>query len=410
MKIAFVPQPQDMIFPPMQSSIGIWTYEMARRLARSCEVIVYSGRLQNKVEFDQGVQYRRASPTYDQWLRRLLNLFSFFYQAKRPIFASVLYYLGYALQVAKDLRAQRCDIVHVHNFSQFVPIIRAFNPGIKIVLHMHCEWLTQLDPALIEPRLKQADLLVGCSEHVTKKIRRLFPQVAARCHTVHNGVDVDHFCGANGHATTKQNGAKRLLFVGRVSPEKGVHVLAEAFQEVAKRHPEARLEIVGPEARPPAEFIVALSDDARVSSLAPFYEKNYLAHLQERLPANLSNRVSFSGPVPYSELIDRYRNSKVFIFPSVWDEPFGMPIVEAMACQAPVVATRGGGITEIVEDGKTGLLVERGDPMALAEAIEFLLANEDLRQAMANAARRRAVEVFSWERVLENLFRLYKNI
>jgi glycosyltransferase involved in cell wall biosynthesis len=330
-KIAFIPQPLDMIFPPTQSAIGIWIYEVASRLARSCEVIVYSGRLEKKVEFHKGVHYRRMSPVPDRYLGRLLNRFSGFYNVKRPLFASSWYYLGYVLQVANDLRKRQCDIVHIHNLSQFVPIIRAFNPNIKIVLHMHCEWLSQLNPAMIEPRLGQVDLVIGCSEHVTKEIRLALPRFASRCQTVYNGVDVNHFYNDYGHITAKAPDAKRLLFVGRISPEKGLHILVDAFHKVAMRHSEVHLEIVGPEARAPIEFFVASSDDHRPVDLAPFYEKSYLAQLQERLLANLSSHVTFSGPVPYSSLTSRYCSADVFIFPSVWNESFGMPIIEAMA-------------------------------------------------------------------------------
>ena len=410
MKIAFVPQPLEMIFPPMQSAIGIWTYEIAHRLARSHDVIVYSGCLQRRVRFDDGVHYRRVSPVPDLWLRRLLERFSGFYDVRRPLFASSLYYWGYAWQVANDLKKRQCDIVHVHNLSQFVPIIRAFNPDIKIVLHMHCEWLSQLDPTMIERRLGQVDLVVGCSEYVAQKIRAAFPEIAARCQVVHNGVDVNRFYSRNGSMARKKNGARRLLFVGRISPEKGLHVLLEAFQEVASRHPEVQLEIVGPEARPPVEFIVALSDDPQVRGLEPFYKQSYLIQLQKRLPASLLRRVTFSGPVPNALLINRYCDAEMFIFPSVLNEPFGMPIVEAMACQVPVVATRGGGITEIVKDGQTGLLVERGNARALADAILFLLANEDLREAMGKAARQRALQRFSWEGIAEDLLGKYEAV
>jgi len=193
------------------------------------------GRFQKKVEYDQGVHYRRISTAADEWstyistavdklgrfpifrnVRRLL----FFRNVKRPLFASNLYYLTYVLQVAKDLRAEKCDVVHLHNFSQFVPIIRAFNPEIKIVLHMHCEWLTQLDRTMIERRLREADLVIGCSKYITEKILHRFPQFAKRCQTVYSGVDVNHFVSENNHWATKKNGVKRLLFVGRNSPEK----------------------------------------------------------------------------------------------------------------------------------------------------------------------------------------------
>jgi glycosyltransferase involved in cell wall biosynthesis len=120
--------------------------------------------------------------------------------------------------------------------------------------------------------------------------------------------------------------------------------------------------------------------------------------------------VSFAGLVSRHQLIKFYQNASVFVFPSVWNEPFGMPIIEAMAAGLPVVATVSGGITEIVKNGETGLLVERGDASALAEAILRFLSDEDLRNSMAKASRKRAVELFSWECVVDNLLHLYRNI
>ena len=419
MKIAFISQPLDTVLPPHQNSIGLWIYEVARRLARSCEVIVYTrgSRFRRKVEYGEGVHYRGIPMGPDRLLLRLLRRFSGLRNVKRPAFASSLYYLGYILQVANDLRAQQCDVVHLFNFSQFVPVIRAFNPNMKIVLHMQCEWLTQLDRAMIERRLSEADLVIGCSEYITEKIRRRFPQFANRYQTVFNGVDVNQFLSENGHSTAKKNGVKRLLFVGRVSPEKGVHVLLDAFQKVVERYPQAQLEIVGSQQQLPFEFLIALSDDDKVCDLTSFYyldgvlRHNYFSSLQEQLLlSNIAAHVTFLGSVPHMHVINHYRDADVFIFPSVWDEPFGIPLVEAMACQVPVVATRSGGMTEVVEEGKTGLLVERGDAPALAEAILRLLSNKDLRRAMGKAGRRRVLDLFSWEQVVKKVLCQYQNI
>jgi glycosyltransferase involved in cell wall biosynthesis len=417
MKIAFLYQPiNTMSLTDREGSIEIWTYEVARRLARHCEVIVYAKKShdQKKFEYNQGVQYRRISATADEKfdfmasgidkrLSRLINL-------KRPLYASSSYYLTYALQAAKDLRSEKCDIVHIHTFSQFVPIIRALNPKIRIVLHMQCEWLTQLDRKMIESRLKKTDLVIGCSDYITEKIRRCFPQFAKRCQTVYNGVDVNYFAKENGNNTPKKNGIKRLLFVGRVSPEKGVHVLLDAFQKVLKPYPQTQLKIVGPHGNLPFQFHLALSDDPKDSEWKSFYSGNYVSHLRSKLSSSVTSHVSFTGSVPHRQLISFYKDADVFVFPSVWNEPFGMPIVEAMAAGVPVVSTRGGGIPEIVVDGKTGLLVERGDASALAEAILRLLSNENLREAIIRDAHERAVELLSWEKIVENLLYHYSNL
>ena len=338
-------------------------------------------------------------------LRRIL----FFRNAKRPLFASRLYYFRYALQVARDLKRENCDIVHLHNFSQFVPIIRTFNPKVKIVLHMHCEWLTQLDRAMIAKRLRAADLIVGCSEYITEKIRRGFPRFAQRCQTVYNGVDVHSFFRENSWSAPK-NGVKRLLFVGRNSPEKGLHVLTDAFEKVLEYYPNAQLKIVGSETLPYIEFVVTLSDDPKVLNLTSFYNGHYLSRLRSRLSPALASHISFNGFVPRRQLINHYRDTDLFIFPSVWNEPFGVPIIEAMATGLPVVATRVGGIKEIVEGGKTGLLVARDDASALAEAVRYLFSNENLRKSMGKAARNRVIEHFSWDLIVEGLLRQYKSI
>jgi glycosyltransferase involved in cell wall biosynthesis len=317
--------------------------------------------------------------------------------------------LTHALQVAKDLRSQKCDVVHIHNFSQFVPIIRAFNPKIKIVLHMHCEWLTQLNPAMIKKRLMKTDLVIGCSEYITEKIRDRFPEFAQRCQTVFNGADVNFLNKENDHDKPRKNGMRQLLFVGRVSPEKGVHVLLDALQIVATRIPQTQLKIVGQPGASP-QFTIAVSDDPKDSNLWSFYRGNYLSHLQSKLSPSLASHVSFAGSIPHDQLIHYYRDSDILILPSVIEEPFGMPIIEAMAAGLPVVATRSGGIPEIVLDGETGLLVERDNSSALAQAILRLLLDEDSRKSMGKAARERAVEFFSWEKTVENLLSQYKKL
>jgi len=429
MKIAFVHQPSGIISSSfLGGSIDIWIYEIARRMARFCDVVVYTkkGRHQKRVEYDQGVKYRRISAAVDEWFNYVSKVVDklgrfpsfhdvrralFFSNVRRPLFASNLYYLTYILQVAKDLRAEKCDIVHLHNFSQFVPIIRAFNPKIKIVLHMHCQWLTQLDRKIIERRLRETDLIIGCCNYITEKIRHTFPQFAERCQTVFNGADVDHFVSKNGHSAKKKNGINRLLWLGRISPEKGLHVLLDAFRKVVERYPQAQLEIVGPQWQVPIEFIAALNDDAKVSGLAFYYRNSsYFCQLQKRVVSlNIANNVTFTGFVPYRHLINNYRYADVFVNSSLSDS-FPLPILEAMACELPVVATRVGGIPDAVANGKTGLLVEPGDAVTLAEAMLRLLSDEDLRKSMGKAARKQAVELFSWEQIVTKLLYLYENI
>jgi glycosyltransferase involved in cell wall biosynthesis len=329
-----------------------------------------------------------------------------FRNPKRPQFASLLGHLEYSLKVARALRQQQCDWVHIHNYSQIVPVVRAFNPKVKIALHMNCEWATQLHVPMMRRRLQKCDLIIGCSEFISDKIRRSFPEVASRCRTVFNGVDVNRF--APDESRSRRSGsAARLLFVGRIWPGKGPHVSLEASRKVVEKRPDAQVELVGWKSGPPPEFVFDLTDDKKVLDLAPLLRRNYFEHPQGMLPPHLWRQVSFQEDPPHSELADKYRMFDVFVGPSVWNEPFGMVIVEAMASGLPVIATRGGGIPEIVKNGETGFLIARGDAAGLAEAITSLLENDELRESMGRAGRKRALQLFKWEKVAEHLLSLY---
>jgi spore coat protein SA len=409
-KIAFVNQPWNRVVIPVESgSIAIWTYEVARRLAPRFEPVVYAKKTgdDKAEERDEGVEYRRVSIAEDVLAQRLARRLPVPF-LKQPLqFDRSLYFLGYASRIAKDIRQQRCDVVHIHNYAQFAPVIRRHNPEARIVLHMHCEWLTQIDRRAIAERMRSIDRVVGCSDYLTGTIRKAFPEVADRCHTVHNGVNVQHFSPAGIPAQSDGKKDQTVLFVGRVSPEKGVHVLVDAFRQVLAERPNTRLEIVGPLGAAPAEFIVGCTDDPKVKELEPMYQGDYAASLQRALPGEMSAKVSFVGPVPYLDLLNRYRSADVFVFPSVWNEPFGLPVVEAMACGVPVVATRSGGIMEIVREGESGLLVERGDSKALAGALLRVLSDGALRSKLGEAGARRAREIFAWERVVGVLGSVY---
>jgi glycosyltransferase involved in cell wall biosynthesis len=327
-----------------------------------------------------------------------------------------MYYRKYIYDISRDLRSQNVDIAHIWNFSQFAPVVRAAKPNIKIVLHMQCEWLTQLEKKEIEERLKHVDMIIGCSDYITNKICERFPDFSDRGYTVLNGVDADHFregpIDNSAHKRTeRQDNIKRLLFVGRVAPEKGVHILVDSLQQVIEQHPQIALNIVGPLSNTPYEFIVMISDDEKVVNLAPLYRNglrqiDYFAKLQERLSPQVARHVNFVGPVSHSELTHYYQTADLLINPSL-SEAFGMTLVEAMASGVPVLASRVGGMTEIVDDGKTGLLVDAGDANGLAEAIIYLLEDYDLRLSMARAGRRRVLKYFTWDGIAARMLGLY---
>jgi glycosyltransferase involved in cell wall biosynthesis len=117
--------------------------------------------------------------------------------------------------------------------------------------------------------------------------------------------------------------------------------------------------------------------------------------------------VSFEGGVLNNKLAPYYQSADVAVFPSVWQEAFGIVIVEAMAHGCAVVASRSGGIPEIIEDGKSGVLVNRNDSHSLADALLKLLSDAPLRHRLGDAARQRVANCFTWERVAQHISNEY---
>jgi glycosyltransferase involved in cell wall biosynthesis len=421
LKIAIIFMPVNEVRPP----VSLTTYgsagdlvmdEIARRLARSHEVIAYCarGEDQQKVEHCEGVEYRRMSTSLDRRFfshyRKIMRLLDLVYRrnALQPIFNSSLWYRQFIGEVTADPALQDCDIVHIMNLSQFVPFIRARVPKARIVLHMHCQWLEEFDAAVIERRIDAADLVLGVSNFIAAGVRRRFPSFAQRCSHSYNGADIALFARPAG-LRPKPN---QLLYVGRLAPEKGVHILLDAFKVVLAHHPDAHLELIGQERVFPLEALFPGCADPHLLDIEPYFRPGtYAELLRSKISEFPSGSISFlNDGVRFSELAPHYHAATIFAFPSVCEESFGMPLVEAMASATPVVATRGGAFPEIVEHGQTGLLVERSDAPALANAILQLLSNPDQRDAMARAAVERASIMFSWDCIAADLVKKYERI
>jgi glycosyltransferase involved in cell wall biosynthesis len=420
LKIAIIFMPINEIRPPVflnsvASSGDLVMDEIARRLAQAHDVIAYCalGKGQQKVEQFDGVEYRRMSTWLDrrllhrQQLRRLLELANW-RDGPEPLFNSPLWYRYFIRQVISDLLPQDCDIVHIMNISQFAPIVRAKLPKTRIVLHMHSQWLERLDPVIIERRISAADLVLGVSNFIAGGVRRRFPSLAQRCSHVYNGANIELF--------TKPPGArpkpKQLLYVGRLAPEKGVHILLDAFHMVLKHHPDAQLKLIGPELIVSREALFPNCDDPHVLALEPLFQPGaYAEFLRAKVSEFPSGSLLFLNQgLNFVDLVPHYHSASIFAFPTVCEEACPLPPIEAMASGLPVVATRDGPLPELVEDGRSGLLVERSNPRALADAILQLLDHPDWREAMAQSAFERASTKFSWDRVAADLLKQYERL
>jgi glycosyltransferase involved in cell wall biosynthesis len=416
-RVAFISQCLGRIVPPQaHGSIAIWTYETARHLSKEFSVTMMEAgekAFRTQETEHEGMKFVYVGTALNRAInavhRRLAGLLRRFWSVERrtrcPAYTSLFHNLGFSLLAAWQARRFRCNIIHVHNYSQFVPVMRALNPSAKIIIHMNCEWLSQHEPRMIERRLRSADVIVGCSGHISGRIVERFPALKPKCQVVYNGSNVERLAPVPESGESSQD--LRVLFVGRISPEKGVHLLVDAFKAIAEEFPSAQLDLVGGAGSMPAEFLVALSDDPLVRGLQSFYQCDYLADIQGRIPDSLKKRVHFHGNVAHRELAQHYRRASVFVNPSLSDA-FPLTVVEAMAAELPVVASAVGGVPESVADGVTGLLVEPDSAEALADGLRRLLGDEELRRRMAPAARERALKLFSWQAIAKQIGHVYR--
>lgn len=398
---ARIPSPPTKLF----DAVSIVVHEHARRLARHHDVTVFLGQEKGtpRSERHEGVHYLRMPLLADRAINRL-KVLDRFKRPDRPFRTTAAYYAPFAMRVARVLAKERYDVVHLHSVVNFLPRLRRALPEARLIAHIHDHSMRDFDGPSAEARLRHADLVLACSEHVIDKVRQRFPALAGRCVALHNGFD-ERF----GSVRADPAAGRRILFCGRLVPEKGVHVLLSAVARLKERFSDLQLELVGPVDMSPPEFVDCFRDDPPLADVRSLLADRaaWEGHLRG-LAEPLGDKVQLAGPVPHADLAERYAAANVFAFPSAWREPFGMPVAEAMATGLPVVATRGGAIGEILEEGRSGLLVERGDALGLADALGRLLDDADLRVRMGTAGRARAARHFDWDSVVARMLRLYE--
>ncbi|MBI2954658.1 MAG: glycosyltransferase family 4 protein [Chloroflexi bacterium] len=311
---------------------------------------------------------------------------------------SVGYFGPYAARVALKIRRAGFDVVHLFNILQFAPWIRWLAPRSKIIFHITWHGLSKddgyfgystLQTELAERCLKDVDAVIACSDYLLDGIRGRFPDHAHKLHRVYNGAKP--VGPLDDSAIEKPSQDLTVIFGGRIVPEKGLHTLLKAMRLVIDRVPRARLHVVGISWRPGSDF------------------SEYRREL-DRLMEGLEQHIDFLGWKSRVEFPRVLANADVYAFPSIWEEPFSMSLLEAMSAGLPVVATATGGTPELIRDGVNGFLVPPEDHVALAERISMLLTGPDLRREMGGRGQRLVRERFCWERVVDELDAVYGQV
>jgi spore coat protein SA len=370
--------------PVLGGAVELWVHELTSRLATPGRRVAVISRPAGTAGV-HGVEYINLPWTGPE---RLLDRLKQSLSQANPLryIAKLLSVWSYARRAARA--SEGFDILYLHNEPNAL-LLMPRRSGQQIVLHMHNDHLTiRLLRSVYRRALAKADLVLFVSEFIRRKACAVFPEHAQRFKTVLNATDPAVFGPGDavpGAAPPElpqlQSGGPHLLYVGRLARIKGVHVLIGAFARVRARFPQARLVIAG------SAFFGGAVKTAYEAELA-------------RLAAPLGEAVVFTGYLPQSRLRMLYRACDIVVVPSIWAEPFGLVVLEAMASGTCVVASAVGGLPEVIDDRRTGLLVKAGDPVALAQAINEVLADNSLKRSLERAAAENLARKFTWDRLV----------
>jgi glycosyltransferase involved in cell wall biosynthesis len=287
---------------------------------------------------------------------------------------------AFSINIVKMIRKINPDIVHVQSLSCSFPALI-----LKKIWHTPYvvwgqgsdvygpDWFTKIS---LRTTIKNADFVIALSEDMKRAVQHIYNREIA---IVPNGIELEEYIDKL-QMQRKEHTEQRILFVGRLSPEKGVQYLLQAMQVIHGKIPDAKLAIVG---------------------------YGVEGRGLEELAASLGIRecVDFVGKVPHERIPDYMQQADVFVLPSLSE---GLPVVilEAMASGLPIIATRVGGLPDIIEEGVNGYLVEAKNPDAIAEKLLILIKSDNGCTKISINNKKKA-QMFAWDSIAEKLEKIY---
>jgi starch synthase len=330
--------------------------------------------------------------------------------------------LALNLTQMKELGA--IDVVHTHTwYASMAGFLAKKLYGIPFVLTTHSleplrAWKAEqlgsgyaMSSWMERTAVLDADAIIAVSHGTRADILRAYPEVdAKKVHVIYNGIDLKEYRKTTATDALIKYGVDPaqpyVLFVGRITRQKGVVHLVDAVKYLPKG----------------TQVVLCAGAPDTPEIAAEMREKVEAARAAGGNSAAATKIVWIEKMVTKPEAIELYSNCRVFCCPSVY-EPFGIINLEAMACDAPVVASATGGILEVVKDGETGYLVPfDADPVtgfpldgdrfsrALAERLTELMADPALCARFGAAGRRRVEETFAWEAIAKQTVELYRSL
>ncbi len=270
-----------------------------------------------------------------------------------------------------------CRFRNANMFKQLIKIILDYKvdeyPFSRVMFHFSQEYLSAMAfrdsyRKILAESISEASSVIVYNDY----IRDILVKYNNDVKVIPSGVDTEKFSPPK---KRKKGDKKKILMSGRVAEyAKGLTVLENAFKLLLSKRDDIILELT--------------TDDYFRSFENRFQGENFILKKwvnQDNLPS-------------------LYKDADIVVVPSIWMEPFGIVALEAMASGVPVIASQIGGLQNIVIDGKTGFLFEPGNVKELMDKMENLLDNQSLRETMGDNGRKRALALYSWDKIVDNYY------
>lgn len=378
MKIAVISPGSFSVPPVIGSSVEHDIQMISTELAKENEVIIYT----------------KACPEFPMTTRvgnLIYRRFNF------------QHYSQYLTKVIKHLQRIKPDVIVVENRPSYVFRIKDAFPRIPIVLNMHSTVFASpphIFPNQMTEIAKKTTALITNSQYLRRFFIRKYPVFLHKACAVHLGIDPAPFESAKNQFERIQAWKTKLhikeedqilLFVGRMIKEKGLHLLLDVLPELIRRHPGAKLIVVG----------------------SPRYGKNdataYVRKLHNQAK-RLGPHVCFTGFIRPNQVPLIFQLADVVVIPSVWNEPFGRVNLEAMASEKAVIATNRGGIPEVIMHERNGLIVPiHRYKTELKQSISRLLSDVELRRSFGQNGFD-MLQSYTWQKTAEQYLRLFQSL
>jgi spore coat protein SA len=386
-KLAIV-VPEMLPVPPVKGgAVEHWVHEVANRLdTERFDITVISRpsgeNILGRIRY-VGIPWTRLEKAF-YWLKERVSW-------RNPLryLAKIQNVMSYGLRLNPQIQA--ADILIVHNEPNLLLLMRKPKHQ-QWILHMHNNHLNHaLFKWCYQCALQKVDMVICVSAYIQQAAIKTFPQHADKFKVLFNATDTEVFKPYGEIATLTVNtllqftqATPYVLYVGRLTQEKGVDVLIQAFQQTLALHPNAKLVITG-------------------SSFFEGAVKTTYQQSLQQLAKPIAEHIVFTGFIPHHQLKYLYAAAHVVVVPSVWQDPCPLVVLETMASGTCIVASKVGGVPEVIDHNVNGVLVNPNQVDELATALHDLLQHPDKAQQMAIAARQKMLDGYGWEHLVSKL-------